>query len=243
MEDADLDKAADLAVAGRHQELRPALHRGEAHPGGRQASPTPSSSGSLAKAQEAEGRRSDGSRDRCRHGDQRARRDAVRAARQRRGGKHGAKLLHGNDRQGALFPPTVVDHVAPDCELVREETFGPVDPDHPRARTTSPRSSASRTRTAYGLSSGVCTNRLDYITRFVAELEVGTVNIWEVPGLPHRDVAVRRHQGFRPRLQGRRARGDEELHQRQDLVAALLGRGSTDIFTPFPLASRGGRRQ
>ena len=33
MEDADLDKAADLAVAGRHQELRPALHGGQAHPG------------------------------------------------------------------------------------------------------------------------------------------------------------------------------------------------------------------
>ena len=28
----------------------------------------------------------------------------------------------------------------------------------------------------------VCTNRLDYINRFVAELDVGTVNIREVPG-------------------------------------------------------------
>jgi acyl-CoA reductase-like NAD-dependent aldehyde dehydrogenase len=36
--------------------------------------------------------------------------------------------------------------------------------------------------TAFGLSSGVCTNRLDYITRFVNELDVGTVNVWEVPG-------------------------------------------------------------
>jgi aldehyde dehydrogenase (NAD+) len=36
--------------------------------------------------------------------------------------------------------------------------------------------------TSYGLSSGVCTNRLDYITRFVRELEVGTVNVREVPG-------------------------------------------------------------
>ncbi len=36
--------------------------------------------------------------------------------------------------------------------------------------------------TAYGLSSGVCTNRFDYIQRFVADLEVGTVNLWEVPG-------------------------------------------------------------
>jgi acyl-CoA reductase-like NAD-dependent aldehyde dehydrogenase len=36
--------------------------------------------------------------------------------------------------------------------------------------------------TAFGLSSGVCTNRLDYVTRFVNELDVGTVNVWEVPG-------------------------------------------------------------
>ena len=28
----------------------------------------------------------------------------------------------------------------------------------------------------------MCTNRLDYITRFVAELQVGTVNVREVPG-------------------------------------------------------------
>ncbi|MCA3659841.1 MAG: aldehyde dehydrogenase family protein, partial [Methylobacterium sp.] len=36
--------------------------------------------------------------------------------------------------------------------------------------------------TAYGLSSGLCTNRIDYIQRFIAELDVGTVNVWEVPG-------------------------------------------------------------
>ncbi len=36
--------------------------------------------------------------------------------------------------------------------------------------------------TAYGLSSSVCTNRLDYITRFIRELHVGTVNVREVPG-------------------------------------------------------------
>ena len=34
----------------------------------------------------------------------------------------------GNDRRGALFPPTVVDHVDPRAELVREETFGPAIP-------------------------------------------------------------------------------------------------------------------
>ena len=94
--------------------------------------------------------------------------------------KNGAELLHGNDRQGALFPPTVVDHVDPACELVREETFGPVIPiirvkdiDHAIKVSNG---------TAYGLSSAVCTNRLDYITRFIAELQVGSVNVREVPG-------------------------------------------------------------
>ena len=93
----------------------------------------------------------------------------------------GAKLLHGNDRQGALYPPTVVDHVPYDCELVHEETFGPVIP---LIRCPNEIGDVIRisNSTAYGLSSGVCTNRLDYITRFINELEVGTVNVWEVPG-------------------------------------------------------------
>ena len=93
----------------------------------------------------------------------------------------GAVLLHGNDSKGALYPPTVVDHVPPDCELVHEETFGPVIP---IIRCPDDIGAVIRlsNSTAYGLSSGVCTNRLDYVTRFINELEVGTVNIWEVPG-------------------------------------------------------------
>ena len=94
--------------------------------------------------------------------------------------KVGAKLLYGNIRKGAVYSPTVVDHVPYDCELVREETFGPVVPmirckdiDHVIKVSNS---------TAFGLSSGVCTNRFDYITRFISELNVGTVNVWEVPG-------------------------------------------------------------
>jgi acyl-CoA reductase-like NAD-dependent aldehyde dehydrogenase len=93
----------------------------------------------------------------------------------------GARLLHGNDRKGALYPATVVDNVPYGCELVHEETFGPVIPiiRCPNDITEVIRISNS---TNYGLSSGVCTNRLDYITRFISELEVGTVNVWEVPG-------------------------------------------------------------
>jgi acyl-CoA reductase-like NAD-dependent aldehyde dehydrogenase len=67
-----------------------------------------------------------------------------------------------------------------DCELVREETFGPVIP-MIRVKDIDDAIRVSNS-TAYGLSSGVCTQRLDYITRFVSELEVGTVNVWEVPG-------------------------------------------------------------
>jgi putative phosphonoacetaldehyde dehydrogenase len=92
----------------------------------------------------------------------------------------GASLLHGNNRQGAVYPPTVVDRVPFDCELVREETFGPVIP-MIRCRDINDVIRVSNS-TAFGLSSGVCTNRLDYITRFVSELQVGTVNIWEIPG-------------------------------------------------------------
>ena len=92
----------------------------------------------------------------------------------------GAKLLYGNHRQGAVYSPTVLDHVPFDCELVREETFGPPIPiirvtgiDHAIRVANS---------TAFGLSSGVCTNNLEYINRFVNELMTGTVNIREVPG-------------------------------------------------------------
>ncbi|GAB2178768.1 phosphonoacetaldehyde dehydrogenase [Dongia sp. agr-C8] len=94
--------------------------------------------------------------------------------------KAGAKLLHGNIRKGALYSPTVVDHVPYDCRLVKIETFGPVSPVI-RVKNIDEAIKVSNS-TAYGLSSGVCTNRLDYITRFVRELEVGTVNVREVPG-------------------------------------------------------------
>jgi putative phosphonoacetaldehyde dehydrogenase len=92
----------------------------------------------------------------------------------------GARVLVGNRREGALYSPTVVDRVRPGMTLVREETFGPVSP----IVTFKDIDEAIRIAngTAYGLSSAVCTNRLDYITRFVAELDVGTVNVREVPG-------------------------------------------------------------
>jgi len=92
----------------------------------------------------------------------------------------GATLLVGNIRRGALYSPTVLDHVDPKMTLVMEETFGPVSP-VVRFKTID-QAIAISNGTAYGLSSAVCTNRIDYITRFVSELNVGTVNVREVPG-------------------------------------------------------------
>jgi phosphonoacetaldehyde dehydrogenase len=92
----------------------------------------------------------------------------------------GARLLVGNTRRGALYAPTVVDHVQPGMNVVRTETFGPVSPVM-RFRDIDEAIRIAN-GTAYGLSSAVCTNRLDHITRFVSELEVGSVNVREVPG-------------------------------------------------------------
>ena len=92
----------------------------------------------------------------------------------------GATLLHGNVRRGALYSPTLVDHVTPDMPLVKYETFGPVSPVI-RFRNLDEAIRISNS-TDFGLSSAVCTNRLDYITRLVSELNVGSVNVREVPG-------------------------------------------------------------
>ena len=92
----------------------------------------------------------------------------------------GARLLVGNLRRGALYSPTVLDHVDPQMTVVREETFGPVSPVI-RFKTVDEAIRISN-GTAYGLSSSLCTNRLDLITRFVQELNVGSVNVREVPG-------------------------------------------------------------
>lgn len=92
----------------------------------------------------------------------------------------GARLLVGNERRGALYSPTVVDRVHPDMALVRQETFGPVSP--VLRFGTLDEAIAMSNSTAYGLSSSVCSNRLDVITRCIRELNVGTVNVREVPG-------------------------------------------------------------
>jgi aldehyde dehydrogenase (NAD+) len=98
-------------------------------------------------------------------------RDAVRA---------GAERRRGGGRSGAQLAPPLIDHVRPELELVREETFGPALPvirvgDLDEAL-------AVANGTAYGLSAGVVSNDLSAITRCIQELRCGTVNVNEAPG-------------------------------------------------------------
>lgn len=95
--------------------------------------------------------------------------------------KQGAKILYHPGRQGALLPPIVVDHVPHDSELVFEETFGPIVP-IVRVPNDDVELMKISNSTPFGLSAGVCTNDLHRITAFIEGLDVGTVNIWEAPG-------------------------------------------------------------
>ena len=93
----------------------------------------------------------------------------------------GAEILYHPGRRGALLPPIVIDRVPHASELVMEETFGPVIPII-RAPNDDAALIALSNSTAFGLSSGVCTNDYRRMQAYIAGLKVGTVNIWEVPG-------------------------------------------------------------
>ena len=93
----------------------------------------------------------------------------------------GAEVLYNPGRRGSLLPPIVVDHVPHESELVMEETFGPIVPII-RAPDDDDALIALSNSTAFGLSSGVCTNDYRRMQKYIAGLKVGTVNIWEVPG-------------------------------------------------------------
>ncbi|GAC1428720.1 MAG: phosphonoacetaldehyde dehydrogenase [Chitinophagaceae bacterium] len=92
----------------------------------------------------------------------------------------GAKIIAGGKRKGALLEPTVIVDVPRNADMVVHESFGPLAPI--MTFTDIDDAIALSNATAYGLSSGIVTNNMQYALRFVKELKVGTVNINEVPG-------------------------------------------------------------
>ena len=93
----------------------------------------------------------------------------------------GASILYHPERKGALLPPIVVDNVNYKSELVVEETFGPIIP-IVRVPDNDDETIKISNSTNYGLSAGVCSNNFFRIQKYISGLDVGTVNIWEVPG-------------------------------------------------------------
>jgi putative phosphonoacetaldehyde dehydrogenase len=178
MDDADLDKASDLAVQGSYKnsgQRCTAVKRMLVH----EAVVKDFTERVVAKTRAwRHGDPMDGGNDMGTVIDEEAAR--LFEARVNEAVSQGARLLHGNQREGALYAPTVLDRVRPEMTLVREETFGPVSPIISFANIDE--AIAISNGTAFGLSSGICTNRMDDATRFVQELNVGTVNLWEVPG-------------------------------------------------------------
>lgn len=94
--------------------------------------------------------------------------------------EQGATVLLGGNRKGALLEPTVISNVPRNADMVVHESFGPLAPI--LSFTDIDDAIALSNSTAYGLSSGIVTNNMDYALRFIRELKVGTVNINEVPG-------------------------------------------------------------
>ncbi|MBR0793933.1 phosphonoacetaldehyde dehydrogenase [Bradyrhizobium jicamae] len=92
----------------------------------------------------------------------------------------GARVVLGHRREGALYSPTILANVCSTMPLVTEETFGPVAP--VITFNCIEEAIAIANGTPFGLSSGICSNRLDYIDRFMHELQVGSINVWDVPG-------------------------------------------------------------
>ncbi|RBW63403.1 phosphonoacetaldehyde dehydrogenase [Ruegeria sp. A3M17] len=95
--------------------------------------------------------------------------------------QEGAEILYHPGRVGALLPPIVVDKVPHGSELVMEETFGPIVP-IVRVPDDDAQVMEISNGTAFGLSAGVCTNDLNRAISYINGLNVGTCNIWEQPG-------------------------------------------------------------
>jgi lactaldehyde dehydrogenase len=93
--------------------------------------------------------------------------------------KEGAQLLCGGERSNAFYQPTVLDHVQPDMQLVREETFGPVSPII-RVKTEKEAYQMAN-YTKYGLQAGVFTQDINRAKRAVQNIEAGSILVNKQP--------------------------------------------------------------
>ncbi len=93
---------------------------------------------------------------------------------------NGASVALGNRREGNIIFPTILEDVADNCELMVEETFGPVMP--LRRFSDLDEIIPLINNSAYGLQAGVFTQNLQTLRYLFEELEVGTVVSNDGPG-------------------------------------------------------------
>ncbi len=91
----------------------------------------------------------------------------------------GAVVLAGGTREGTTFAPTVLDDVAPESKVVREEVFGPVLVVQGVDGVDAGLAAVDDSR--YGLQAGVFTHDLQVAFRAHRDLEVGGVVVGDVP--------------------------------------------------------------
>jgi len=92
----------------------------------------------------------------------------------------GAKLLLGNNRKGALYPPTILDYVDIKSGLVAKETFGPVAAII-RAEDINHAITLAK-NTNYKLAGAVMTKDFKIAKKISDELKVGQFNWNSFPG-------------------------------------------------------------
>jgi glyceraldehyde-3-phosphate dehydrogenase (NADP+) len=99
----------------------------------------------------------------------------------------GATLLHGGQRFGAFYQPTVLSNVPDNCTLANEEIFGPVVLFYPVKDLDDAIEKANSVD--YGLQAGIFTNDLEKAFYAISRLDVGGVMIndssdYRIDGMP-----------------------------------------------------------
>lgn len=91
----------------------------------------------------------------------------------------GATLLLGGSLDGVLFEPSLLEGVSPDCQIYKDEAFGPVMILESYSDFTAGIEKINSSR--FGLQAGVYTQNLNKMMRAWDELHVGGVIINDVP--------------------------------------------------------------
>ena len=101
---------------------------------------------------------------------------------------HGARIVCGGERDGAVMQPTLLDGATTDMRVCREELFGPAV----SVMSISGVDEAIRLAndTEFGLSAGLFTKDIDAAVRFAREVDSGNIHInwgplWRTDGMPY----------------------------------------------------------